>query len=69
MASTIKLQSSDGHVFSVDLNVAKCSPTIKTMLKDFGVEEDGENGIVPLPCVSGAMLEKVVTWLTHHQVR
>lgn len=32
----IKLQSSDGEVFEVDTEVAKCSVTIKTMLEDLG---------------------------------
>ena len=32
----IKLQSSDGDVFEVDVEIAKCSVTIKTMLEDLG---------------------------------
>lgn len=33
---TIKLQSSDGEVFEVDVEIAKQSITIKTMLDDLG---------------------------------
>lgn len=33
---SIKLQSSDGEVFEVDVEIAKQSITIKTMLDDLG---------------------------------
>lgn len=34
---SIKLQSSDGETFEVDVEIAKCSVTIKTMLEDLGM--------------------------------
>ena len=35
----IKIQSSDGEVFHVDVEIAKQSVTIKTMLEDLGMDE------------------------------
>ena len=63
----IKLQSSDGEVFQVDVEIAKQSVTIKTMLKDLGMEEEDEE-VVPLPNVNAAILKKVIQWATHHKV-
>ena len=36
----IRLKSSDGEVFPVDVEIAKQSVTIKTMLDDLGIEEE-----------------------------
>ena len=62
----IKLQSSDGEVFEVDVDIAKCSVTIKTMLEDLGMDEDEEE-VVPLPNVNSAILRKVIQWATFHK--
>nr|CAD7194682.1 unnamed protein product [Timema douglasi] len=62
----IKLQSSDGEVFDIDVEVAKCSVTIKTMLEDLGMDDDEEE-IVPLPNVNSAILKKVIQWATFHK--
>ena len=37
---TIRLQSSDGEVFPIDVDIARQSVMIKTMLKDLGMEEE-----------------------------
>ena len=39
----IKIQSSDGEVFHVDVEIAKQSVTIRTMLEDLGMDEGVEN--------------------------
>ena len=44
--ATIRLQSSDGETCKVDLDVAKESVTIKTMLEDLGIEGDQNEEVV-----------------------
>uniref|UniRef100_A0A8C9Q7W9 SKP1 component POZ domain-containing protein n=1 Tax=Spermophilus dauricus TaxID=99837 RepID=A0A8C9Q7W9_SPEDA len=46
---SIKLQSSDGEIFEVDVEIAKQSVTIKTMLEDLGMDDEGDGDPVPLP--------------------
>lgn len=53
---TIKLQSSDGEIFEVDVEIAKLSVTIKTMLEDLGMDEEDDEAI-PLPNVNAAILK------------
>jgi len=62
----IKLQSSDGEIFEVDVEIAKASVTIKTMLEDLGRDEEDEE-VVPLPNVNSTILKKVIQWATYHK--
>ncbi|VEL23905.1 unnamed protein product [Protopolystoma xenopodis] len=64
---TIKLASSDGEIFEVDIAVARQSLTIKTMLDELGIEEDNEEEPVPLSNVNAAILRKVIQWCTYHK--
>ncbi|KAG5313502.1 SKP1 protein, partial [Acromyrmex insinuator] len=60
--SYIKLQSSDGEIFEVDLKIAKHS-NMKTMLEDFDLNEVEEKivpNIRPLPNINSATLEKIM---------
>ena len=63
----IKLQSLDGEVFEVDVEIAKQSVTIKNMLEDLGTNDDDDDP-VPLPNVNAAILKKVIQWCTYHKV-
>ncbi|CAG5115734.1 unnamed protein product [Candidula unifasciata] len=62
----IKLHSSDGEIFVVDVEIVKQSVTIRTMLEDLGMDED-EDEPVPLSNVNSAILKKVIQWCTFHK--
>uniref|UniRef100_A0A2K6MVN5 S-phase kinase-associated protein 1 n=2 Tax=Rhinopithecus TaxID=542827 RepID=A0A2K6MVN5_RHIBE len=55
---SIKVLSSDGEIF--DVEIAKQSVTIKTMLEDLRMD-DGDNDAAPLTNVN------VIWWCTHHK--
>ena len=59
---SIKLQSSDGQVFTVAVEVVRKSITIKTMLEDLGMDVQA----VPILEVNAADLKQVIEWVTHH---
>ena len=50
---SIKLQSSDGEIFLVDVEIAKQSVLLLGM-------DDGDEEVVPLPNVNSAILKKVI---------
>ncbi|KAG3286442.1 hypothetical protein H1C71_010033 [Ictidomys tridecemlineatus] len=55
---SIKLQSSNGEIFEVDVENAKQSVTIKTMLEDLGMDGEEDDDPVVLPNVNAAILKK-----------
>lgn len=70
----IKLQSSDGETFPVDVDIARQSVTIRKMLEDLGImegeEEDDDvvlDEVVTLPNVTAAILKRVIQWCTYHE--
>ena len=64
---SIKLQSSDGEIFEVDVEIAKQSVTIKTMLEDLRMDDEGDDDPVPSPNVNATIWKKVIQWCTHHK--
>jgi S-phase kinase-associated protein 1 len=53
-------------VFDVDVEIAKLSVTIKTMLEDLGMDEDDEE-VVPLLNVNSTIPKKVIQWATYRK--
>lgn len=59
----VTLESSDKKTFTVLLDVANQSVTVKNMLEDLGSDSDVP---IPLPNVSSTVLEKVLAYCTYH---
>lgn len=59
----VKFVSSDGREFSVPVEIASMSMTIKNMVDDLGAEADVP---IPLPNISGEILEKVIAYCKYH---
>uniref|UniRef100_A0A8D2E5N9 SKP1 component POZ domain-containing protein n=1 Tax=Theropithecus gelada TaxID=9565 RepID=A0A8D2E5N9_THEGE len=53
---SIKLQSSDGEIFEVDVEIAKQSVTIKTMLEDLGMDDE-VNVLSGITMMSSSLLQ------------
>ena len=63
----IKLVSSNGKEFPVEMDIARKSATIKTMLEDLGLDDCYNGEPVPLPTIDSDILEKVIEWCTKHK--
>ncbi|CAG0890322.1 unnamed protein product [Darwinula stevensoni] len=71
----IILESSDGEVFEVDVEIAKLIGIIQPSLENldfintfFSLENyEEEDSPWPLPNVNGAILKKVIQWCTYHK--
>ncbi|KAI9506239.1 hypothetical protein GGI25_002142 [Coemansia spiralis] len=59
---SVKLSSSDGREFEVNMKVATQSALIKNLLYDLGETDEA----IPLPNVNGNVLEKIIEYCTHH---
>eukprot|EP01097_Dermamoeba_algensis_P008051 TRINITY_DN5226_c0_g1_i1.p1 TRINITY_DN5226_c0_g1~~TRINITY_DN5226_c0_g1_i1.p1 ORF type:complete len:168 (-),score=53.82 TRINITY_DN5226_c0_g1_i1:126-629(-) len=61
----VRLQSSDSREFEVPRKIAETSVTIKNMISDIPPEDVAASAI-PLPNVSGKILEKVIEYCKYH---
>ena len=62
---SLNIKTSDDQTFKVDWDVARQSQTIRTMLDDLGIEEDGDSeDTIPLPNeeVTGPVFQKALEW-------
>ncbi|KAJ3092666.1 suppressor of kinetochore protein mutant [Physocladia obscura] len=60
----VKITSSDNQEFTIAKEIANQSVLIKNMLEDVGEADDQP---IPLPNVSGAILQKVIEYATMHK--
>ncbi|KAJ3239265.1 hypothetical protein HDU78_002985 [Chytriomyces hyalinus] len=60
----VRITSSDSQEFSVPLDIACQSQLIKNMIEDVG---DADEQPIPLPNVTGAILQKVIEYATMHK--
>ena len=71
LINTIRCYHSNGDNFKVDLDAAKKSASIRTMLEDIGVEanneEDEVKEVLPLPIIDSVVLRKVIDWCEQHK--
>jgi Skp1 family, tetramerisation domain len=51
--TALKLQSSDGHLYNVDIAAAKQSTTIRTMLEDLGIDDETGDQVTMLQTFLG----------------
>ncbi|EDW25111.1 GL23022 [Drosophila persimilis] len=63
---TIKLQSSNGEDFDVDVRFLKCSGIMKGLLED-GDKEDKNKEPLVLPKVNSEILRLVLIWAEYHK--
>ena len=60
----LKLQSSDGVIFTVDAATVKQMVTIQTMIDH---EDEDSDEVTPVPTVKGKVLEKIIQWTEFHK--
>ena len=64
----MKLESIDGEIFKVDIEIAKFSNTLMMIREGLGLDQDDDDDQpVFLPQVKGVILRKVIEWVTHHK--
>ena len=65
MSLSIKLQSSDGEIFTVDAATIEQMVTIQTMIDH---EDEDSDEVTPVPTVKAKVLEKIIQWIEYHKI-
>ena len=63
--SSVKLQSCDGVIFTVDAATVKQMVTIQTMIDQ---EDEDSDEVTPVPTVEAQVLEKIIQWTEFHKI-
>ena len=63
--SSVKLQSCDGVIFTVDAATVKQMVTIQTMIDH---EDEDSDEVTPVPTVKAQVLEKIIYWTDYHKI-
>ena len=62
---SLKLQSSDGIIFTVDTATVKQMVTIQTMIDH---EDEDSDEVTPVPTINSQVLEKIIQWAKYHKI-
>uniref|UniRef100_A0A8R1YMC4 Skp1-related protein n=1 Tax=Pristionchus pacificus TaxID=54126 RepID=A0A8R1YMC4_PRIPA len=67
LVMSVTLTSSDSKSFTVNRKAISHSGTIENLIMSMGLEDDEVPMPIPLPNVSGAVLQNVISWLDRHK--
>ena len=68
--NSLTIKTADGHSFKVEFDVARQSQTIRTMLEDLNIEEDGTGEkLLPLTNteVTGPVFKTALVWMEENR--
>src|SRR6218665_3997436 len=65
MPAQLKLRRADGEIFPIDVDLARMSRTLRTMMDDLGLQQE-EDEEIPIQNVNSSILRKVIQWAMYH---
>jgi S-phase kinase-associated protein 1 len=67
LPKSLKLESSDGEIITVDTETIRQSNTINNMINDLEDQGFSEDDPIPVNNVNGNILNKVIEWCKQHK--